>query len=458
MQPIGSLKQTAISLSLALLMAITSIIPIGLPAKAATVDASVGLDFGDGVAAGEDILENSPVGASYTYSDVVSGVDAIVTVTELTNHKNNLSTKIDDYSSTDPNSWIRADITRKSGTPSGEYTVLGFRINFVSSSNNSVPVVLDGLRVNAYDVDRRQFIELSSVDSYQLTTNTIINKVTNLGDGTIRFVSDNIRADDPVQSGVHSRGESRVQVNFAPTSVLEIRMGVLANGSQDLDFSTNGDQWADTSGDIPAPVETIPPIESTTGTDDPAEELSHESTEELTPEPGEIVELFGENLDEVTEVFVGGIEVEIVSRTKDSIEIKMPTGLTGPLDIELKSPSDTLLLENHITIGTLPEAGARKATKIVGGFGHNSRKLTARMKSKIDRWLEKNSDLSTLTCTGFTSLPRRTTDVELSTNRGIIACAYAKTQRADVTTAVSQGIEDPRPGSTVRRVRLVLTP
>lgn len=458
MKAFGRPKQIKTSLFLALLVALTSIVPFGAAVNASTVDASVGLDFGSGVAASEDILENSPVSASYTYRDVVSGVDAIVTVTELTNHKNNLSAKVDDYSSTDPNAWIRADIVRTSGAPSREYTVLGFRINFVSSSNNALPVVLDGLRVNAYDVDRRQFIEMSSVATYQLTTNTIINQVTNLGDSNVRFVSDNVKADDPVLSGVHSRGEARVQINFEPTSVLEIRMGVLANGSQDLDFSTTGDQWADSTGEIPAPDEINLVVDKPTGTDETTEQLEYESTEELSPEPGETLELFGENFGEVTEVLVGGIEVEIVSTTDDSIEIELPTGLTGPLDVELISPSDTLLLEDHITIGTLPDSSLRKATLIVGGFDHNSHKLTARMKEKIDLWLDQNSDLTTLTCTGFTSLPRRTTDPELSTKRGIVGCGYAKTQRQGVKTAVSQGIEDPRPGSTVRRVLLVLTP
>ena len=103
-------------------------------------------------------------------------------------------------------------------------------------------------------------------------------------------------------------------------------------------------------------------------------------------------------------------------------------------------------------------AGTRKATLIVGGFAHNSRVLTPRMKNRIDRWLERNSDLGTLTCTGFTSLPRRTSDVALSTNRGITACKFSKRQRSELETSVSQGIEDPRPGSNVRRVRLVLTP
>lgn len=168
--------------------------------------------------------------------------------------------------------------------------------------------------------------------------------------------------------------------------------------------------------------------------------------------------MFGAYFGGITEAFVGGVKVDIVSKADNTVSVRMPRGLTGALDVELKSPLGTLLLPKHFTLGKLPAAGTRKATIIVGGFDHNSRKLTARMKARIDRWLDRNSDLATLTCTGFTSLPRRTTDVELSTNRGITACDYAKSQRPEVTTSVSQGIEDPRPGSNVRRVRLVLTP
>ena len=450
--------KTSISIVLALLMALTLITPFAMPAKASSVDVStVDLDFGSWVSANEDILKDAPIGSSHTYRGVLSGVDAIVTVTELTNHNNDLSDKVDDYSGSDPNAWIRSDLTRKSGTPSGEYTVLGFRIEFVASSDNSRAVVLDGLRLNAYDIDRKQYLEISSVSTYQLTSNTIINQVTNLGSNTIRFVSDDIRADDPVSSGVHSRGEARVQINFLSTSVLNVRMGVLGSGSQDLDFSASGLQWTDSTGNISAPATTSPPTPQSSGSST-APTKQHVSTLNQNPAPGQTVAMFGAYFGGVTEVYVGGVKVDIISTSEHRVDIRMPRGLTGALDVELKSPLGTLILPKHFTIGKLPAAGTRKATIIVGGFDHNSRKLTARMKARIDRWLDRNSDLSTLTCTGFTSLPRRTTDVELSTNRGITACDYAKSQRPEVTTSVSQGVEDPRPGSNVRRVRLVLTP
>ena len=167
--------------------------------------------------------------------------------------------------------------------------------------------------------------------------------------------------------------------------------------------------------------------------------------------------MFGAYFGGITEAFVGGVKVDILSVSENRIDIRMPRGLSGELDVELKSPLGTLILPKHFTIGKVAAAGTRKATLIVGGFAHNSRKLTSRMQARIDRWLERNSDIGTLTCTGFTSLPRRTTDVALSTNRGITACNFSKRERPELETAVNQGIEDPRPGSNVRRVRLVLT-
>ena len=171
----------------------------------------------------------------------------------------------------------------------------------------------------------------------------------------------------------------------------------------------------------------------------------------------EIITIFGANLNTVTAVYIGGIKVKIFSQSGNRLQVKAPKGLSGAVDLELKSALNDVLIRAKIKYGEVA-ASERKAVLIVGGFDHNSRKLTKKMKAKISRWLDRNSDLSTLTCTGFTSLPRRTKDVTLSTNRGITACNFSKRERSELETSVSQGIEDPRPGSNVRRVRLVLTP
>jgi hypothetical protein len=438
-------------------MAFTLITPLAMPAKASSVDASVGLDFSNN---GDEILEEVPVGSSHVYRNVLTGVDAIVTVMEVINHSNDVTLRVDsETSDPDEDKWIRGRFDRP--IDDSQYSTTSFKIDFVSSADNSRSVVLDNLRLNAYDIDNAQRIQVSHVSTYQLTAGTIVNQVENLGNNVFRFTSDDVSASDsdPLPSNrVHSFGEARVQINFLSTSTLTIGMGGLDDGTQDFDFSTSGLGWVDrTNTPISAPTAVTPPA-ANTGSSAPAPQKQHVSTLNTTPAPGQEVAMFGSYFGGVTEVYVGGVKVEILSKTENRVNIRMPRGLTGALDVELKSPLGSLLLPKHFTIGKLPAAGTRKATIIVGGFDHNSRKLTARMKARIDRWLDRNSDLSTLTCTGFTSLPRRTTDVELSTNRGTTACAYAKSQRPEVTSSVSQGVEDPRPGSNVRRVRLVLTP
>ncbi len=442
-------------------IALALLVPMADSAKATPIDASIGLDFGnDGI----DILEDAPVGSSHTYRDVINGVDAVVTVIELTNSHNDVTDKIDDEPNTvaSEDVWIRSDIKRKSGTPDGDYTVNGFRIDFESTdvSNNTTRVELSGLRLNAYDIDNRQFVQVSNVDNYQLTSNTIVNSVVNLGNNTVRFTANATGASTTISGSnpVHSHGEARVQINFLTTSSLTIKMGILnSTGSQEFDFSTSGVAWQDASGPISAPAAVSPPAPASSGSA-PAPVKQHVQTLNQTPAPGQSVAMFGAHFGGITEAFVGGLKVEILSKTENRIDIRMPIGLSGELDVELKSPLGTLILPKHFTMGKVAAAGTRKATLIVGGFAHNSRVLTPRMKARIDKWLAKHSDLSTLTCTGFTSLPRRTTDVALSTNRGKTACSYSESERPEIESSVSQGIEDPRPGLNVRRVRLVLTP
>jgi hypothetical protein len=166
--------------------------------------------------------------------------------------------------------------------------------------------------------------------------------------------------------------------------------------------------------------------------------------------------LFGAHFDTVTEVYVGGKKVKILNQTPYQLKIKLPGGLSGFVDVEIRSTIGLLALEKHFNFGAA--ANAKRVELVVGGFAPNSRVLPPRMRSQIERWLAKYPELKTVKCTGFTSLPRRTADVALSTNRGKSACAFAKRERPELGSSVTKGIEDPRPGSNVRRVRLVLTP
>jgi hypothetical protein len=172
----------------------------------------------------------------------------------------------------------------------------------------------------------------------------------------------------------------------------------------------------------------------------------------------ETITILGSNLNTVTEVYIGGVKVPIFTQLGNRLQVKAPKGLSGLVDLELKSSLNNSLMAKKLNFVVVAANGAKKKTLVVGGFAPNSKELTQKMKNSIANWLAKHSDLSSLTCTGFTSLPRRTTDLTLSTNRGEKACDFSKRQRAELDTSVSQGIEDPRPGPNIRRVRLVLKP
>jgi hypothetical protein len=314
------------------------------------------------------------------------------------------------------------------------------------------------MRLNSYDLDNDQFIQFNGVAQSDITIGSNVLGVSQTGDrqqfvqasnaNTTVVGSGNAAFSDPLST---SYSTGKVSVMYANISSLSFMFGYAtssSNASFEFDF---GDRVAAAVGSSQGSVST--PTQASS-----PEVVALDVNPTNITVASEIITILGANLDRVDSVWVGGVNVPIMTVGKNRLQIRAPKGLSGLVDLELKSSLNNVLLTKKLNFGGTVAAGTRKETLIVGGFAHNSRVLTPRMKARIDRWLAKHSDLSTLTCTGFTSLPRRTSDVALSTNRGKTACAYSESKRAGVESSVSQGIEDPRPGSNVRRVRLVLTP
>ena len=172
----------------------------------------------------------------------------------------------------------------------------------------------------------------------------------------------------------------------------------------------------------------------------------------------EIITILGAYLDTVTEVYIGGIKVPIFSQSGNRLQFRAPLGLSGLVDLELKSSLNDVLMAKKLNFGAVAAASTERKTLVLRGFAPNSSKLTAAMKRKIDRFLTRNSDLGTLSCSGFASLPRVTGDMRVATKRGKAVCDFAKRQDLVAETKVSKGALDFRAGSEIRRVRLVLTP
>lgn len=171
----------------------------------------------------------------------------------------------------------------------------------------------------------------------------------------------------------------------------------------------------------------------------------------------EIITVLGANLDSVTEVIIGGVRVPIFTQSLNRIQVRAPEGISGVVDLQLKSNLNDVLLANELNfVGGTMLTPTRK-TLVVSGFASNSSRLTPAMKEKIERWLVRNRDFGSLTCRGFTSLPRRVQDSNLSTKRGQTACNFSKNKRSELEISVSEGIEDSRSGPSIRRVQLILT-
>jgi hypothetical protein len=506
------------------------------PAAIATpFDAAGGLSFirvdSDAEGYNPDVLEDAVVGDSYTYVGVMTGVDAKITVTDLLHssgaQQTLLTEKIDDYDSdTDANKWIITQFERTGNAPD-EQSVKKFRIDFFATGTTT-PATLNNLKVNLYDIDNSQTLEVNNVLNYIVTSDTIVTERKNLGDDVWRFTAKNVNASNDF--GVPSRhGAGRVQVNFKPTNSLTFAIRYHDDGSVAMDFTHPGLDWKDSSDEpIAAPATSTASVDapnplsmSLTGTAALGTDMTVSFLNAATVVgdyfevfvcPNRLVRPYKFSEDSLAGCTlatfwsrndVAGYSKQTSARTmtwklstvreyglvatggsqylmgnNEPINIDPPQAVGGWCAYQGQyiivhdsdiGPGTGGLHSNWSPAIVCPSAngsvapapaavGTKKATLIVGGFAHNSRVLTARMQARIERWLDKNSDLTTLACTGFTSLPRRTADVKLSRNRGITACNFSKKQRSELETSVSPGKQDPRPGSNVRRVRLVLTP
>lgn len=170
--------------------------------------------------------------------------------------------------------------------------------------------------------------------------------------------------------------------------------------------------------------------------------------------PREIITLTGARLKNFKEIRVGGIVVEVFSKGENRISFYAPAGLKGWQDMEIVSTSETITMAKALRFMSLADANGNPRL-ITRGYAAMSNELTPAMKRNVRTFLNENSEVTTLRCTGYTSLPRATGDKKLAKARGKAACDYAKSLKPALIVEIQPGIEDPRPGSQIRRAKLV---
>lgn len=190
---------------------------------------------------------NAKVGFTTRYSNVTTGVDALLSVSAI----NNLNLdNVDRVSST--NNW-QLWTNEAVGAGGGNAT---YHIEFVATGTNN-PVTLQNMSINVGDIDARQYVQFAGPTSYQLGQNTQLTVKTNAQDNTIpvgayRFVG-------PVAGSTDTDTRFWAQVNYSELSAVDVMLGAEVGGAALFQVSFGAASW---SGQEATPV-TPPTVQYT---------------------------------------------------------------------------------------------------------------------------------------------------------------------------------------------------
>ncbi|MDG1004106.1 MAG: autotransporter outer membrane beta-barrel domain-containing protein [Emcibacteraceae bacterium] len=222
-------------------------------ANAATYDAAgQWADFSNS----SDIGPNPSVGDTFTYLNIFSGVDALVSITKMNKTSTNSGTaadgigvKVDEKDPTLHSAWSdqRDMNVLLSGDGTGSETTIGFRFDFVQSGT-SIPIIIENLSINIKDLEGIEFVEFSGLNSYVLS-NTTHGSVVN-SSGTYRVSgssgSSNLADQDHWVEATYSAANS-VTINIGRDA------NGAVNGSGRFAISFQSETWS-------SPVTTATPL------------------------------------------------------------------------------------------------------------------------------------------------------------------------------------------------------
>ena len=175
------------------------------------------------------IGQNAKVGFSTRYTGIATGVDAIVTVTNITNSTIN---NVDRVSTV--NNWqIWNNQQIASGGGSSTY-----RIEFVATGTRD-PIILENFSANVGDIDARQYVQFTGPSSITLSNNSALT-VTETS-GAYKFAESN---------GVGASDDDTrfwAQVKYTKVSAVEVTLGAAIGGSALFQLSFGEANWSGTA-------------------------------------------------------------------------------------------------------------------------------------------------------------------------------------------------------------------
>ena len=187
------------------------------------------------------IGQNAPVGFSTRYANVFTGVDAIVSVTAITN---TTISNVDRVSTV--NNWQLWN-NEQIGAGGGSAT---YRVEFVAAGTRD-PVIMQNFSANVGDIDARQYVQFTGPSSYTLSNNSQL-AVTSTA-GAYKFAEMN---------GVGSTDDDTrfwAQVKYDAVSSIDFTLGAGVGGSALFQVSFGSASWGGTE----APAVTPPVVQYT---------------------------------------------------------------------------------------------------------------------------------------------------------------------------------------------------
>ena len=172
---------------------------------------------------------------------------------------------------------------------------------------------------------------------------------------------------------------------------------------------------------------------------------------------GKQIFIRGSFLKGISKVFIGNVEVRIVSQTSEMVILTAPTLAAGSYTVYIHLTDKTVLrYEKDLVVKGTKPATLVKKTGVLTGFKPGSSVLTPAMKKSLLAIFKANKGSKTLQCIGNTQGPTiLKSDARLAMKRAVAVCNFAKQQGFKVVSSSYQN--NKKVGAKYRRVDLVFT-
>lgn len=173
-----------------------------------------------------EVGASAKAGFQKRYTNVVSGVDAILSVKTV----HNLTLSYVDRVASSGGDQVMTKFSSKSG---GGYVTYTF--DFVSSGTTT-PVTLQNIAINVADIDAKQYVDFAGVQSYSLANPTLLT-ATSRGSGAYRF------AETAGVAAANTDTRYWAQVNYDAISSVDVTLGSAISGFAVFDIAFGAASW-----------------------------------------------------------------------------------------------------------------------------------------------------------------------------------------------------------------------